>query len=164
MLTQLDSMDFIKLEQIKTGKKVIIPLDIRVAELLKKYNGFPPAVTEERMNNVLQLLGELLGWTYDAKIDETRMGYKRGRRFCDMISTHTARRSFATNAFIAGIPLVSIMAVTGHSTEKNLRRYLKMQLEEQASIAYDKLGTFLEYEDEKPYGVDATGEEIMNES
>lgn len=164
MLTQLDSMDFIKLEQIKTGKKVIIPLDIRVAELLKKYNGFPPAVTEERMNNVLQLLGELLGWTYDAKIDETRMGYKRGRRFCDMISTHTARRSFATNAFIAGIPLVSIMAVTGHSTEKNLRRYLKMQLEEQASIAYDKLGAFLEYEDEKPYGVDATGEEIMNES
>lgn len=56
------------------------------------------------------------------------------------------------------------MAVTGHSTEKNLRRYLKMQLEEQASIAYDNLGVFLEYEDETSSGIDATGEEITNES
>lgn len=148
MLTQLDSTEFIKLEQVKTGKKVIIPMDTRVAEILKKYDGCPPKITDERMNDVLQLLGELLGWTYDAKLDETRLGAKRGTRFCDMISTHTARRSFATNAFIAGIPLSSIMAVTGHSSERNLRRYLKLYIEEQASIAYNDLKAFLEYDED----------------
>lgn len=145
MLMQLDSMEFIKLEQIKTGKKVVIPMDSRVAEILRKYDGYPPKITDQRMNDVLQLLGELLGWTWDAKLDETRLGRKRGNRFCDMISTHTARRSFATNAFVAGIPMSSIIAVTGHSSERTLRRYLKLFAEERALIAYDDLNGFFDY-------------------
>lgn len=144
MLLELDSLDFIKLEQIKTGKKVVIPMDCRVAEILRKYNGFPPSVTDQRMNDVLQLLGEMLGWTWEVKFDESRMGRKRGTRFCDMISTHTARRSFATNAYAAGVPLSSIMAVTGHSTEKTLRRYLKLMDEERAMKAFDDMNGFLD--------------------
>lgn len=144
MLTQLDAMDFIRLRQVKTGKKVVIPMDARVAEILKKYNGCPPRISNERINDCLQLLGELLGWTWNAKLDPTRMGHKRGPRFCDMITTHTARRSFATNAFIAGVPLASIMAVTGHTTERMLRRYLKLYAEEQAVIAYNDLKGFLD--------------------
>ncbi len=30
-----------------------------------------------------------------------------------LISTHTARRSFATNAYLSGIPAISIMKFTG---------------------------------------------------
>ena len=63
------------------------------------------------------------------------MGAKLGTRFCDMITSHTARRSFATNAYAAGVPLASIMAVTGHSREEKLRVYLKLQAEDKAIIA-----------------------------
>jgi integrase len=36
-----------------------------------------------------------------------------------LISTHTARRSFATNLYIADIPAISIMKITGHKTERS---------------------------------------------
>ncbi len=52
-----------------------------------------------------------------------------------MLLSHTARRSFATNAYKAGVPLPSIQAITGHSSEAQLRRYLKLDAEEKAVIA-----------------------------
>lgn len=135
MFTKINDIDFICITQEKTGKKVYIPLDKRVNEILDRYEGELPSITHYTVNDALQYLGELLHWTWKPNIDKKRMGRKRGERFCDMISSHTARRSFATNAHAAGIPLSSIMAVTGHSTEKSLRRYLKLHAEEKAIIA-----------------------------
>ena len=53
---------------------------------------------------------------------------------CDLITTHTARRSFATNQFKAGIPSLTIMARTGHKTEKDFLRYIKVTPKEHANI------------------------------
>ena len=50
----------------------------------------------------------------------------------EMIGTHTARRSFATNAYKAGIPSITIMAITGHRTETAFLKYIKVTLEEHA--------------------------------
>ncbi len=36
-----------------------------------------------------------------------------------LISTHTARRSFATDGYLAGTPPLTIMAITGHK-QRNL--------------------------------------------
>ncbi len=36
-----------------------------------------------------------------------------------LITTHTARRSFATNQYLSGAPILTIMAITGHKTGKN---------------------------------------------
>ena len=41
-------------------------------------------------------------------------------------STHTARRSFSTNEYLAGTPTLTIMAITGHKTEKAFLRYIKL--------------------------------------
>lgn len=135
MITQIDNIDFICLTQTKTKKKVYIPLDKRVSKILNKYNGVLPKQDFESMNANLRYIAELLHWTWKPNIDETRMGGKKGNRFCDMLSSHTARRSFATNAHAAGVPLSSIMAITGHSSEKTLKRYLKLHAEEKAIIA-----------------------------
>ena len=54
-------------------------------------------------------------------------------RKCDVISTHTARRSFATNAFKEGVPSIRIMKLTGHRSEKAFLRYIKISQEENAS-------------------------------
>tara|TARA_R100001086_G_scaffold236154_1_gene159466 strand:+ start:465 stop:1637 length:1173 start_codon:yes stop_codon:yes gene_type:complete len=43
----------------------------------------------------------------------------------DMIGTHTARRSFATNMLIAGVPKNLIMSITGHKTEREFNKYVK---------------------------------------
>ena len=103
--------------------------------ILDKYDGKLPPIHPNEMNKLIKAIGLLLGWTHDCGFDEKRLNPKRGRRFCDMLLSHTARRSFATNAYKAGVPLPSIQAITGHSSEAQLRRYLKLDAEEKAVIA-----------------------------
>ena len=135
MLIDIDNTEFISLIQEKTGKKVLIPLDKRVKEILMKHNGSLPHINDSTFNRNLKFIAELIGWTYEAKIDRHRMGFKSGPRFCDMLCSHTARRTFATIAYSEGVPLRSIMTITGHTTESSLRKYLKLQPEEKAIIA-----------------------------
>ena len=143
MIVRLDGKEFIMLIQQKTRKKIYIPLDIRVKRILEKYGGILPKMSASSINELIKLLAEIMGWTYEAKIDISRLGGKRKTRFCDLISTHTARRSFATNAYAAKVPISSIMAITGHSSEKTLRRYLKQQAEDKAVIAARDLEVLL---------------------
>lgn len=139
MFVKIKGKEFIDLTQIKTGKKVLIPLDRRVKAILDRHRGYLPKDDNKRVNENLRFLCEMLGWVELPAIDKRRMGYKFGPRFCDMVTTHTARRSFATNAYSAGVPLSSIMAITGHSREEKLRTYLKLQAEDKARMAVKDL-------------------------
>lgn len=135
MITEINGVEFILLTQQKTDKKVYIPMDRRVRQILDKYDGKLPHIHPNEMNKLIKTVGLMLGWTHDCGFDGKRLNPKRGRRFCDMLLSHTARRSFATNAYKAGVPLSSIQAITGHSSEAQLRRYLKLDAEEKAVIA-----------------------------
>ena len=48
------------------------------------------------------------------------------------VSTHTARRSFATNSYLRGIDTLLIMAITGHKTESEFLKYIKLPQDEKA--------------------------------
>ena len=48
------------------------------------------------------------------------------------VSSHTARRSFCTNAFKAGMPIQDIMAISGHKSERVFLNYVKVQKVENA--------------------------------
>ena len=50
------------------------------------------------------------------------------------VSSHTARRSLASNMFLAGIPKKQIMILTGHKSEVAFNRYLKISTEENALL------------------------------
>ena len=43
-----------------------------------------------------------------------------------MLTSHCARRSFCTNNYLMGTDALTIMAISGHQTEKSFRRYLKL--------------------------------------
>ena len=49
-----------------------------------------------------------------------------------LVKTHTARRSFCTNAYLAGVPVIDIMAISTHTTESSFMRYIKVTKEQQA--------------------------------
>jgi integrase len=51
----------------------------------------------------------------------------------ELVSTHTARRSFATNLYLADIPSITIMKMTGHKTEKAFLRYIRLTQEQNAN-------------------------------
>jgi integrase len=132
MIKETDGFKFIDITQQKTGKRVLIPLDARVEEILRRYGG---RITPHGINSMtkgLKDIGLLMGWTHNAGIKEYVGTEKRpsNKRFCDLITTHTARRTWATNAYKNHVPLSSIMAVTGHTSESMLRKYLRLNEEE----------------------------------
>ena len=135
---------FLHLIQVKTEKDVYVPYNNIIGEILAKYDGKLPKVYDQHLNERIKVVGLLLGWTESAGLTERKglMEFPSRKRFCDAIATHTARRTFATNAYKNGVPLSAIMAVTGHSSEEMLRRYLKLNTKERAMLAaaeFDKV-------------------------
>ena len=55
----------------------------------------------------------------------------------ELVSSHTARRTAATNMYKAGIPAISIMKITGHRTEAAFMRYIRISKEENAAMLAD---------------------------
>lgn len=126
----------IRIRTEKTGEVVVIPIHRFVREILTKYNGgLPPVISNQKMNEYLKEIGEL------AEIDDTvKFAITRGGKTVhelekkyDLITVHTARRSFATNAYLMDIPAISIMKITGHRTEKSFLKYIRISQEDNAN-------------------------------
>lgn len=47
----------------------------------------------------------------------------------ELVSSHTCRRTFCTLKFLSGMPPMAIMKFSGHSSEKNFLKYLKLDAE-----------------------------------
>ena len=60
-------------------------------------------------------------------------------RMCDLISSHTCRRSYATNMFKRGIPTMLIMSATGHKTETKFLLYIRATNEDKANLMAEAL-------------------------
>lgn len=119
----------------KTNTRVIIPIHPKVEAILRKYNNNPPkAQSNQSTNRMLKRLCRKAKITNFVSIMETSGGVHQEitREKCDMVTSHTARRSFATNAYKAGIPSLSIMQITGHRTESSFMKYIRISKEENA--------------------------------
>ena len=122
---------------VKTNEKVVIPVKSVVKKIWDKYGGeLPRGISNQKMNEYLKELGKL------AEIDtitilKKKSGKEIRERICpkyELITTHTARRSFATNAYLSGVPAISIMKITGHRTESSFMKYLKLSPELNAQL------------------------------
>ncbi|WP_461641114.1 hypothetical protein [Labilibaculum euxinus] len=70
----------------------------------------------------------------DKKTTKSKGGlkvYKQAPKYT-LIKTHTVRRSFCTNAYLAGVPVIDIMSISTHTTESSNMRYIKITKEQQA--------------------------------
>jgi len=126
---------FFNLTVKKTGKYLSIPLHPEVEKILKKHNNKPPKkMHPQEINDQLSKIGK------KAKIKEniTINSIKGGETITEttpkynLIKNHTARRSFCTNAYIAGMSTLDIMAISGHSSEKTFLNYIKITTDERA--------------------------------
>jgi site-specific recombinase XerD len=130
----------IKIRTNKTDELVMIPLHKLVREILSKYsNEIPKALSNAKMNLNLKHLGVLAKINDMVEVSITKGGklVKNSVKKSSLICTHTARRSFATNLYLAGIPSITIMKITGHQTEKSFLRYIRISQEENANKLLD---------------------------
>ncbi len=131
--------DFLTIKTQKTGKEVIIPIHDYVRKIMNKYNGMtenslPPNISNQKMNSYIKEVCEKAGFVEPISISFTKAGklvHKQVKKH-ELISSHTARRSFATNMYLAGFPTISIMAITTHTTESSFMKYIRVTPKEHA--------------------------------
>ncbi|MEJ5962245.1 site-specific integrase [Pedobacter immunditicola] len=127
---------FIRMKTSKTSAAAIIPINHVVKAILVKYdNNIPNGYANQYMNRQLKVICKMAG----INASEVRIEFKNGKKIAvdvfkwELVSTHTARRSFATNLY-GLVPNNTIMAITTHKTEKAFLRYLRKSNEEHAHI------------------------------
>ncbi len=128
--------NMIRITQQKTGGKIVIPVHPVVQKILDKYGGnLPKSISNQKTNDYLKEIGQQVK---DLRNKETKSTTKGGKKVTEvferwqMLSTHTARRTFATLQYHKGVPSLTIMGITGHKTEKDFLRYIKVSPDEHA--------------------------------
>lgn len=115
----------------KTTDSITIELNNYTTEILKKYEGTEtelalPVISNQKYNENLKVICRLAGIdtpqkrTYyigSERIEETFPKYQ-------LITTHTARKTFVVNALTLGIPAEVVMKWTGHSNFEAMKPYV----------------------------------------
>ncbi len=128
---------FITFRQQKTNEKVTIPIHPAVIEVLEKYNyQMPKPLSNQRFNEYIKEVAKVAGIDQMETITKTVGGILTSTQVpkYSLIGSHTGRRSFCTNMYLRGIPTYTIMAISGHRTEKSFLKYLRVSKEEHAKL------------------------------
>lgn len=138
-----DGDNCFKLEQQKTGAKVVIPILPPIVPILEKYDYQPPRpISNQRFNDYIKEVARMAGLDEEVAVSHTQQqkgefvpGRVETRRAkWQAVTAHSARRSFATNLYKRGFPTLAIMAITGHKTEKSFLTYIKVSEAENAMM------------------------------
>ncbi len=128
---------FITMVQSKTNAPVVIPVHPVFEEMWVKYRGkLPTDISNQKFNVHIKEVCKAVGLTDGVLKSITKGGRKVTTRYekWQLVSSHTARRSFATNLYRSGFPSISIMQITGHKTETAFLKYIKVSKQEHARL------------------------------
>ena len=107
--------------------RVSVPVSTECKAILEKYNYQLPHLEDQVINRYIKDIGEKAGLTEYVEIETTKGGDKKKEKFrkCDLIHTHTARRTGATLMYLSGMDIYDIIKITGHTSPVMLRKYIK---------------------------------------
>jgi integrase len=133
----------LKIRTLKTSAEVVIPIldPLRVIiEKQKKISdgmrSFPEPISNQKLNQYIKdVCKEIPELQKSFTMERTTA---EGTREEDpvpkwtLLGSHVGRRSFCTNAYEAGIPVRTIMKISGHKTETMFRKYINREDEKDA--------------------------------
>ena len=142
----------IEIETVKTSYPVVIPLHQQIKEILLKRNGnLPNQISDAKFNEYVKEVCKEAGFTQ--MVEGAKMINKKDdKNFFpnvaiisknknrkefgtypkhELITSHSCRRSFASNLY-GNLPNMTIMAITGHKTESQFLKYIKITPKENA--------------------------------
>lgn len=129
--------DHIIIKTVKTEDVLKIPLRPTAIAILKKYKGTFPSISEQKYNEyVKRVCADIPSLKVDEATYHTLGMNKRVKEIFkkwELVSTHTGRRSFATNEYLRGTPIFDIMAITGHKKVQTFMKYIRMSQHEKAN-------------------------------
>ena len=122
------SDNLITIREVKDKSKTLqIPITDRVREILEKYNMELPVISEQKFRDYLKEVFKIAGFT-KLSTKSKKIGkqvYEEEVPMYELISTHTARRSFITIMLNSGVPDKAIMKITGHKSINNFQVYYR---------------------------------------
>lgn len=128
----------IEFAQVKTGKKMAIPLSKKVRSILKKRKGeFPYPISDQKYNDYIKEVCKIAEINQLIKGSKAKTEDKITRKESgtfekwELVTSHIGRRSFATNNY-GRIPTSLLINVTGHSTETMFLEYIGKTVTEKA--------------------------------
>lgn len=124
-IVDVDGEKFIHIKTKKTGGTVYIPCNAVVLDIFNRYqnnpNKLPRTISGQKFNEYIKQAAQMAGLT-----ETGRKPSAPDLPLYECISSHTARRSFATNYYLDGFPTIDLMKITGHSTEKSFLGYIRV--------------------------------------
>ena len=128
-------------------------------DIVKKYfkqkgGHLMPQYNNVNLNLYVKKLAEQAGFTQDTLKARTRRGLqknfekvnqtvKKGYRFCDLVTTHTMRRTAITTMLSLGMPEHIVRKISGHSPmSKEFFRYVSLAQsyqDKETVMMFDKL-------------------------
>jgi integrase len=131
-----DGKEVFEITQKKTSKTIYIPVHPNLKTIFRKrYNGKSPLRMPEPLINEYIKKVALKAKINDSVVSTKTKGGKKNsvtKKKYNLVGTHSARRSFCTNAYLSKMPVIDIMAVSGHTTEKEFYKYIKVTPQERA--------------------------------
>ncbi|WP_405610837.1 tyrosine-type recombinase/integrase [Polaribacter sp. Asnod1-A03] len=109
-----------------------IPLNKFSREILERYKDTIheplPVISDQKLNKYIKECCKIV--EIDTMITKTRyVGQKRIEKTVpkyELITSHTARKTFVTNSLILGMKEMVVRNITGHKKEESFRRYVKI--------------------------------------
>jgi integrase len=139
-IVEIDGVQYFKIKQQKNkryNREVLCPITKEMREIMnKRHNKKPPRkIAESYLNDYIKQVGQMLEWGVLVKCEFTKGGKVITKMIpkYDLIKSHTARRSFCTNKYKAGMSVYDIMLFSGHTTEKEFYKYIRIKDEDRAS-------------------------------
>ena len=143
----------IEIETAKTSYSVVIPLHQQIKDILLKRSGnLPNQISDAKFNEYVKEVCKEAGFTQ--MVEGAKMINKKDdKEFFpniaiisknknrkefgtypkhELITSHSCRRSFASNLY-GKLPNMTIMAITGHKTESQFLKYIKITSSENAT-------------------------------
>ena len=117
---------FIQIIPIKTKDTVNIPLRPELSKILIKWDYTIPEMTSQELGRYIKEIGQMAGITSKVEVIEIKGNRKEinTKSKYQMITTHTARRSFATNMYYDGMNPIDIMKITGQKKLETFQKYI----------------------------------------
>lgn len=129
--------------QAKTNAAVTVPILEGARRIIEKHAGqLPKLPSEQKMNATIKQAVKDAGIDRVIELPSTDPNDKKSKRvpIHELITNHTARRTFATNVYNMDIlSLGELMALTGHESESSLMTYLNVTRTDVSKRASAKL-------------------------
>jgi len=120
--------DAIQIRTQKTKDLLTIPLLPQAKQILEKYDYQLPILSNQKLNKHLKTLGKKAKINQLISIQRYRGASRIDQKIPkhDLITTHTARRTFITLSLEKGIRPEVVMSITGHKDFKSFSAYIKI--------------------------------------